>query len=784
MKRINNHWEYVPEWSEAFLNGEQHGEIVRIPHTVKELPLHSIDPQDYQMICGYRREFELTEEEAGKKVFVQFDAAAHIAEVFCNGRKVAEHRSGYTAFRCDLSGNVHAGVNTVAVRLDTTENAEIPPFGNVVDYLTYGGIYRDVWLDIRNETYIEDVFAETPDHETLRIHVWAAGNTEGKKLTFTVLDQEEIKAQKTFDISGEMYTLRVPGAQEWDVLDGYLYTLRTELMNGEETEDCTEVTFGFRTVTLDENSMYINGKPVFLRGLNRHQAYPYSGYAVPDRLQREDARILAEELGVNAVRTSHYPQSHAFLDECDRRGLLVFTEIPGWQHIGNEAWKKQAMENVREMIVQYRNHPSIVIWGVRINESVDDDAFYRATNLIAHTLDESRPTSGVRYFEKSSLLEDIYSYNDFSHNGTNDGCMPKKSVTPDMKKPLLITEANGHMYPTKPYDPWYKRQEHALRHARVLNAAMDDQKHMGCFQWCMFDYATHKDFGSGDRICYHGVMDSFRNPKLAAAVYASQSEDRPVLEIGSPMDIGDYAGGNIGDIYAFTNANEVRLYKNDQFVTSFSRSAFAALPHGPVKVDDTIGCLIRENEGYEGKKEELVKEALLAAGKYGMPNLPLKYKAMLAWCMARYGMKYEEGVELYGKYVGSWGGNTIRWKFEGWKDGRCVSVVTKSASAKMHLEAVPSHTELTEGETYDMAAVRIRILDEYNNPAPYVQLPVSIAVTGPVTVIGPSVVTAEGGMCGTYIRTNGESGEASVTVTAEGLDPVTIGMNIRGEMKE
>ena len=431
------------------------------------------------------------------------------------------------------------------------------------------------------------------------------------------------------------------------------------------------------------------------------------------------------------------------------------------------------------MVLQYRNHPSIVIWGVRINESMDDDPFYKATNMIAHSLDPSRPTSGVRYFENSSLLEDIYAYNDFSHNGTNAGCMEKKNVTPDVKKPLLITEANGHMFPTKSFDPWAKRQEHALRHARVLNAAMADGNHMGCYQWCMFDYATHKDFGSGDRICYHGVMDSFRNPKTAAALYASQSDEFPVLEIGSPMDIGDYAGGNIGDIYAFTNADEVRLYKNDQYVTTFSESEFKALPHGPLKIDDTIGCLIKENEGYEGRKEQLVKEALLAAGKYGMPNLPVKYKAMLAWCMARYGLKYSDGVELYGKYVGSWGGNTSRWKFEGYKDGVCVSSVTKSASAKLHLEAAASHTVLTEGETYDMAAVRIRIRDAYDNIASFAQLPVTLSLSGAAELVGPSVVTAEGGMCGTYLRTAGTAGEAELTIRAEGLEPVQVRFVIR-----
>ena len=100
------------------------------------------------------------------------------------------------------------------------------------------------------------------------------------------------------------------------------------------------------------------------------------------------------------MRTSHYPQSQYFLDECDRLGLLVFTELPGWQHIGDGAWKDRACAMLQEMLLQNRNHPSIILWGVRINESVDDDEFYTRTNQIAHTLDPSRATSGVRYLEK------------------------------------------------------------------------------------------------------------------------------------------------------------------------------------------------------------------------------------------------------------------------------------------------------------------------------------------------------------------------------------------------
>lgn len=136
---------------------------------------------------------------------------------------------------------------------------------------------------------------------------------------------------------------------------------------------------------------------------------------------------------MNAVRTSHYPQSQDFIRRCDEIGLLVFTEFPGWQHIGGEEWKRQAMQNLKEMIVQYRNHPSIILWGVRINESQDDDVFYGETNRVAHELDDTRATGGVRMLKKSHLLEDVYTYNDFLHDGRHPGCNPKRKVTPDMK---------------------------------------------------------------------------------------------------------------------------------------------------------------------------------------------------------------------------------------------------------------------------------------------------------------------------------------------------------------
>lgn len=767
-------WQFAESWSEEFLSGAVEAEDVRLPHTVRELPLHYAGPEDYEMLCGYRRVLHIPAEYEGKRLFLQFDGAAHIASVFVNGRETVTHRCGYTAFRVEITGLVRYGAdNLVAVRLDCTENPAIPPFGFVIDYLTYGGLYREVWLDVREQAYIEDIFVTTPAAGRVRAVLTVSGGQQHVRLR--VLDGGACLAECGGD--GSEFDVSVPNAAQWSPEHPKLYTLEAMLDNG----DTQRVSFGFRTAEFRADGLYLNGERVFMRGLNRHQSYPYIGYAAPESLQREDARILKHELGCNAVRTSHYPQSRYFIDECDREGLLVFTELPGWQHIGGEEWKTQAVENVREMIMQYRNHPSIVLWGVRINESVDDDDLYRRTNALAHELDPSRATSGVRYLEKSSLLEDVYSYNDFSHCGDNAGVKPKRKVTPDMNRALIVSEHNGHMFPTKSFDPWEKRQAQALRHARVLNDAAADGEHAGCFGWCMFDYPTHKDFGSGDRVCYHGVMDAFRNPKTAAALYASQSGETPVLEVGSPMDIGDYAAGDTGKVYVFTNADEVALYKNDRYVTSFRPSGWSGLTHGPVLADDTIGCLLNTQEGFTGAKEKLLHDCLVSAGKHGLANMPLGDKLKMLRCMAMYKLTFADGVKLYGKYVGNWGGEATRWRFDGIRDGRTVASCTRAPGKHLHIEARVSSTALTERASYDMAAVRIRLLDEYGNTASYAQLPVELETGGVIGIAGPHTVTAEGGMCGTYVRSLGRAGSGTLTLRVQELESVKIEFTVRTE---
>jgi beta-galactosidase len=642
-------------------------------------------------------------------------------------------------------------------------------------------------LEIKPKRYIEDAYiitreVEGGDDADREIELWVTlGGKEPEEgqplkelsLFYSVLDQDGKPIhQSTSPVSGQSLQLRfnVSGVENWELEKPVLYQLELELQPKEPSEepiDRKRIRFGFRSCEFRKDGFYLNHRKVKLVGLNRHQSYPYVGYAMPERQQRRDAHLLKIELGVNAVRTSHYPQSRHFLDACDEIGLLVFIEIPGWQHIGDQEWKDKAVHQVSEMILQYRNHPSIILWGVRINESQDDDEFYTRTNQLARELDPTRQTGGVRYLMKSNLLEDVYTYNDFLHNGTNPGLSPKKKVTSNDAAPYLVSEFNGHMYPTKAFDDEAHRTGHALRHATVLNSIFEQKEISGGFGWCMFDYNTHKDFGSGDRICYHGVMDMFRNPKLAAAVYASQGETEAVLELSSSLDIGDHPAGNIHSVYAFTNAEAVRVYKNGVFIKEFypERKAFGHLPHPPILIDDFVGELLEKEEHFGHKSAERMKEILYAVKQYGPNNLPLSYKIKMGWLMLGEYLTLEDGARLYYKYIGSWGGQSTCFRFDAIRDGKVTKSVTKSPNQKARLLASTDTNVLYEKATYDVAAIRIRAVDEIGNQLHYYQEPIELRVEGAVEMIGPAIISLKGGMGGTYIRTRGQSGTGTLIIS-------------------
>ena len=784
---LNNQWKFTTEFAGA---GNYNAEgvaysYVRIPHSCVEMPVNYFDESIYQMVSGYYRELAVPEEWKGKTVLLTFDGVAHDSEVYIGTTKVGEHHCGYTAFTMDISEYVQYGeTNIISVKVNSREDINVPPFGFVIDYMTYGGIYRDVYVDVKEKMYIKDAYVRSDvefvgaTDKVAKIALYTDVELSQKMEGYKVVQYIRWNGEDTYKLLGEQdcgnldkFTIshHVEGVELWDTDHPNLYEIKTVLVSVavETVTDVYIVRHGFRKALFKVDGFYLNNKKFKIRGLNRHQSYAYVGYAMPESMQINDADILKNELGVNAVRTSHYPQSHYFIDRCDEIGLLVFTEFPGWQHVGNAQWKLQAVENVKDMVTQYRNHSSIILWGVRINESPDDDAFYTETNGVAHKLDPYRQTGGVRAIKNSNLLEDVYTYNDFIHMGDNEGCEPKKNVTSRNDMPYLVSEYNGHMYPTKNFDCEEHRRDHALRHANVLNAVAGHEDIAGSFGWCMADYNTHKDFGSGDRICYHGVLDIFRNHKQAADIYACFNEKDTILSISSSMDIGEHPACNRGKIYIYSNANTVKMYKNGNFIKEYrpDESPYKHLPHGPLVIDDFIGdALLKNEKDIKPKQAMEITRALNKTALEGFTKLPFSVQMTMLKMMLIHHMHPSKAVELYTKYVGDWGGESTVYKFEAIKDGKVVKTIVKEPMRSLQLEAKADHTVLKEGKTYDVAAIRIRALDNNKNVLNFFNEPVTISTEGPIELIGPKVMSLKGGMGGAYIKTTGETGVATVTI--------------------
>jgi beta-galactosidase len=753
---------------------------VDIPHANKEIPYNYFAEKTYQFVCCYRKVFRLPAEafENGRRVLLHFEGAANYARVFVNGKAAGEHKGGYTPFVFDITDLVHRSNNVIAVALDCTERSEIPPFGFMVDYLCYGGIYREVWLEIVEDAYIEDIFVRTPNvlgqYKILEADITFNRSVKGT-VSLNVTDGKNLSVDKKAEIDGRVLRVRwnIKGAKLWDINDPNLYTFTASFKGGEMRRR-----FGFREAKFTRTGFMLNGRHVQLVGLNRHQSYPYVGNAMPASAQKADADLLKYTLGCNFVRTAHYPDSIHFIDRCDEIGLIVFTEMPSWQHLGEGEWRVNCLQNIRDMVVRDRSHPSIVLWGVRVNEGADCDEFYTQTNALARSLDPTRQTGGVRNMPRSHLLEDVYTYNDFSHAGGAVKLLPPALVT-GFKAPYLVTEHNGHMYPTKSFDREELRREHALRHLRVQNKAFGNKRISGATGWCMADYNTHKDFGSGDRICYHGVTDMFRVPKLAAYVYASQQDDFPVMESSSAMDVGEYPGAMIGQTYIFTNCDYVEVYKNGVYKSTAypDKKRYPHLPHPPISPLDFIGDALVTEDGLDEKTAAVLKNALVAANQYGF-LMPPQHYAEVVYAFLHGRMKFQQIYDIVTKYFANWGAEQVTYRFDGYKDGVLVKSITRTAVTETKLSVSADSTELVEDDTYDVTRIELIARDGNGNQLPFANNACTVCVEGPVQVIGPDRFALIGGDRAFWVRTIGKSGTAKITVSAENLGEYTVLLNV------
>lgn len=332
-----------------------------------------------------------------------------------NGHSLDPHLGGFLPFDREITGLVQKTGNVLALEVDASWS-NCPPSGSPhgpksVDYLLPGGINGQVELRAVPQIFLREVFAKPVNvldanrHVDITCHIDSgdkSGAQTGAKVRLTALLRQTGRtvASASHDAQIEKPDQEIQfrlanlgNVQLWDVDHPHLCELEVTLEIEGKPLHRYATRIGMREVRFALDGFYLNGRRLQLFGLNRHELYPYLGFAAPTRLLRRDAEILRHQFNVNSVRCSHYPQSEAFLDACDELGILVWEELPGWQYIGDEAFCKLAIRDVEQMIRRDGNHPAIAIWGVRINESHNDPELYRQTRALAHSLDDSRPTS-------------------------------------------------------------------------------------------------------------------------------------------------------------------------------------------------------------------------------------------------------------------------------------------------------------------------------------------------------------------------------------------------------
>ncbi len=787
-------------WSFSYIdkNGETiQSENITLPHTNLELPCNCFDETDYQFESYYSRILKIPETAGANRVFLDFEGVMAAAEVFIDDKPAGDHKGGYTPFTVEITNFVRPGAeHSLTVRTDARENPEIPPFGNVIDFLTFGGIYREVQLRLVSPVFISDVFAKpvisSETGNSLDVEISFSDQPETGSSVSASVETEKGEILCRSETAAETPRLNVSfsslDVEPWDIDSPVLYTVRIRMYSKDRKTDEVTVRTGFRSCRFTARGFFLNGKKLQIRGLNRHQSFPYVGYAMPERVQRRDADILKYELGLNMVRTSHYPQSKHFLDRCDEIGLLVFEEISGWQHIGGERWKLNSVNEAREMVIRDRNRPSVVIWGVRINESQDDDDFYAETNRVARKLDPTRQTGGVRYIEHSGLLEDVYTMNDFIHSGNtskyailrNPAKVARNRITGRRAVPYIVTEFNGHMFPTKRFDNEERLREHALRHLRVLDRAGSDPRICGTVGWCAFDYNTHREFGSGDRICYHGVSDIFRIPKPAAAVSASQKNPQQeiVLEAASIFAKGERSAARILPIEVYTNCDYIRISRNGKETGSYypAFNDYPGVEHPPVIINELVGSRL-DGSRFRPRDQKIIKAVISYVMLHGQEAMKPRHYLQIAWIMQRYRMKFRDLVDLFMEFFAGWGDGEDNFEITGFYNGREV-VRRRYGAGSLKVLAIEADDQtldaVTPAGTWDSTRIVFKLLDQYGNIMPFASEALQIEISGPAQLLGPSLTAFTGGVCAAWIKTTGEKGSVRLKASCSRHESETI----------
>jgi beta-galactosidase len=723
---------------------------VTLPHTVAPLSWQNWDPSTWEQVWVYRKHFGAPPGTDGMRVFLDFAGAITHSAVTLNGTQVADHPGGYLPFSAEITGQLQPEGNVLAVTLDSTFNLDVPPdrpapyVSSSVDYWQPGGIYRDVRLRAVPQVFLADVFARPVnvlDASTRQVVVQATVDAavvpaDGVQVRVELRDGARTIATATAPVTisqaGQATTTAtltgLPDITLWGTENPKLYTVVATLVIGTAPVHDYQVRIGFREAVFQLDGFYLNGNRVKLFGLNRHQFFPYGGGAMPERVQARDAYILRKELNCNAVRCSHYPQSEAFYDAADELGLMVWEEIPGWGYFGDAAWQAAAYQDVHDMIVRDRNHPSVIIWGAMPNEAGEHAAEYTLYDELAHSLDPSRPTGGDGSPADASFVFDVFSNHDYSSVPGPDGVREPALEPPvdAVGKPYMVCEAVGTLSGPAIYyrriDTQAVQQGEATAHATVHNISFSKDAYCGLLAWSGFDYPS----GSGNEyqgVKYTGVVDLFRVPKPGAAIYQAQADPavQPVIAPAFYWDFGPTSPvTSLPSAMICSNLDSLEVYVGgDLFATVTPDTAdYGNLPYPPSFADFST-----------------VDGAAL-------PEL----------------------------------------RIDGYLGGRKVASRSFDADPSHDRLALEADDPVIDGDGADATRLAFRAVDRYGNARPYVGGLVTLSLEGPAVLVGdnPLDFGATGGVGAVWVRSlPGSPGTVTVRAAHPALGTAEATVRIR-----
>ena len=586
IKNINDNWLFSKEAKSIPHVMPHDWEKVNLPHT-----WNGTDGQDggndyYRGTCYYVKQLSLADFGDEDEYYLQFDAVNSSAKVYFNGELVAQHDGGYSAFRAKL-GNIQES-NLLVVAADNSPNDYVYP--QTADFTFYGGIYRSVKLIGVSKSHFDlDYFGAPGISVTPKVTGTGAdvdavayvAADENASVRFEILDKDEVIASA--EVSGDYHAnMHIDAVLLWNgVKDPYLYTLRAVLLvNGEEV-DCVSCRFGCRSFKIDPNKGFIlNGREYPLRGVSRHQDRPQIGNALLPQHHKEDIDLICE-MGANTIRLAHYQHAQEFYDLCDERGLVVWAEIP---YISNHLPNARAntLSQMKELIYQNYNHPSIVVWGLS-NEitmggksTPDMISNHKELNELAHSIDSTRLTTMATVTmcqpdDEINAISDVLSYNHYF--GWYGGNVHMYGPWFDNFHKKFPNKAIGiseygcealNWHTSEPEQGDYTEEYQAYYHEELIKQISKRPYLWATHVWNMFDFAADARAEGGENGMNHKGLVTFDRKYKKDSFYAYKAwlSDEPLVHICGKRYVDRVEP--VTKVTVYSNQPQVEIFVNGE----------------------------------------------------------------------------------------------------------------------------------------------------------------------------------------------------------------------------